>query len=128
MTQEKVADNGVTWALINKDGRAIGWVDRAALTVSVNDTSQANLISLGEVQALVSGITPYFEVYVWDDQSHITITGDYMYIYNNYDSNLWRYTYDAWIDQVFNAINAKGWDGEATVNASYFMINLPLNQ
>ena len=128
VTQEKVADNGVTWALINKDGRAIGWVDRAALTVSVNDTSQANLISLGEVQALVSGITPYFEVYVWDDQSHITITGDYMYIYNNYDSNLWRYTYDAWIDQVFNAINAKGWDGEATVNASYFMINLPLNQ
>lgn len=31
VTQEKVADNGVTWALINKDGRAIGWVDRAAL-------------------------------------------------------------------------------------------------
>lgn len=99
----------VPWALINKDGRG-DWMGGQSghLTVSVNDTSQANLISLGEVQALVSGITPYFEVYVWDDQSHITITGDYMYIYNNYDSNLWRYTYDAWIDQVFNAINAKG--------------------
>ena len=30
--QEKVADNGVTWALISIDGNQIGWIAKAALT------------------------------------------------------------------------------------------------
>ncbi len=32
VVQEKVADNGVTWALISIDGSQLGWIARAALT------------------------------------------------------------------------------------------------
>ena len=33
VSQEQVADNGVTWALISKDGQEIGWIAKGALTV-----------------------------------------------------------------------------------------------
>lgn len=32
VSQEKLADNGVTWALISLDGKEIGWIAKAALT------------------------------------------------------------------------------------------------
>ena len=33
VSQEQVADNGVTWALISQDGQEIGWIAKNALTV-----------------------------------------------------------------------------------------------
>lgn len=33
VSQEKVTDNGVTWALISKDGKQIGWIAKNALTI-----------------------------------------------------------------------------------------------
>ena len=32
VSQEKLADNGVTWALISLDGKQLGWIAKAALT------------------------------------------------------------------------------------------------
>lgn len=54
VSQEQLADNGVTWALISKDGREIGWLAKNALTkinyvqiLSTTDVSYDAVVTRG---------------------------------------------------------------------------------
>lgn len=130
--QEQVTDNGVTWALIYKYDNVglstIGWIDKAALTEIVNEPIQANRVSIGEVQAIVSDISPYFEIYFEKEFGHIWIMGDYMLIYDTYDGNYMWNDYDSSVKQLINAIDERGWDGTGVVYGSSFRIWIPINQ
>ena len=130
--QEQVTDNGVTWALIYKYDNVglstIGWIDKAALTEIVNEPIQSDRVSISEVQAMVSDISPYFEIYNEKESGRILIMGGYMRIYDTYDNDLLWSDYDSWVTQLTSAINARGWETGGVVNWGSFYITIPISQ
>ena len=77
VVQEKVADNGVTWALISIDGNQIGWIAKAALT----EPTYVQVVSSKTVsyQATVLRGTDGINTLPWGMKGYKTI--DYSYTY-----------------------------------------------
>ena len=78
VVQEKVADNGVTWALISIDGSQIGWIARAALT----EPTYVQVVSSKTVsyQATVLRGTDGINTLPWGMKGYKTIGYSYTYL------------------------------------------------
>jgi N-acetylmuramoyl-L-alanine amidase len=76
--QEKVADNGVTWALISIDGNQIGWIAKAALT----EPTYVQVVSSKTVsyQATVLRGTDGINSLPWGMKGYKTIGTSYSYL------------------------------------------------
>ncbi|SEA57427.1 GW dipeptide domain-containing protein [Trichococcus collinsii] len=78
VVQEKVADNGVTWALISIDGSQIGWIAKAALT----EPTYVQVVSSKTVsyQATVLRGTDGINTLPWGMKGYKTIGYSYTYL------------------------------------------------
>jgi N-acetylmuramoyl-L-alanine amidase len=76
--QEKVADNGVTWALLSIDGNQIGWIAKAALT----EPSYVQVVSSKTVsyQATIFRGTDGINTLPWGMKGYKTIGYCYTYL------------------------------------------------
>lgn len=78
VVQEKVADNGVTWALISIDGNQIGWIAKSALT----EPKYVQVVSSKTVsyQATVLRGTDGINTLPWGMKGYKTIGYSYTYL------------------------------------------------
>ena len=78
VSQEQVADNGVTWALISKDGQEIGWIAKSALTVQ----NYAKIVSETSVDyaATISRGTDAINTAPWGAKGYQTIGSSASYV------------------------------------------------
>ena len=78
VVQEKVADNGVTWALISIDGKQLGWIAKAALT----EPTYVQVVSSKNVsyQATVLRGTDGINTSPWGTKGYKTIGYSYTYL------------------------------------------------
>ena len=76
--QEKIADNGLTWALISIDGNQIGWIAKAALT----EPTYVQVVSSKTVsyQATVLRGTDGINSLPWGMKGYKTIGTSYSYL------------------------------------------------
>ncbi|OUL08887.1 hypothetical protein B0533_08380 [Sedimentibacter sp. SX930] len=77
VTQEQVADNGVTWALISMDGQEIGWIAKTALTPG----SYAKAVSTNTVDypATITRDTDAINTQPWGAKGYQTVTSSSTY-------------------------------------------------
>lgn len=77
VTQEQVADNGVTWALISMDGQEIGWIAKTALTPG----SYAKAVSTNTVDypATIARNTDAINTQPWGAKGYQTVASSSAY-------------------------------------------------
>ena len=77
VTQEQVADNGVTWALISMDGQEIGWIAKTAITPG----SYAESVSTKTVDypATITRGTDAINTQPWGAKGYQTVTSSSTY-------------------------------------------------
>ncbi|CZQ90997.1 SH3-like domain-containing protein [Trichococcus collinsii] len=78
VTQEQVADNGVTWALISKDGQEIGWIAKGALTVQ--NYSKITSETAVNYAAMISRGTDAINTAPWGAKGYQTIGSSADYV------------------------------------------------
>ena len=78
VSQEQVADNGVTWAFISKNGQEIGWIAKGALTVQ----NYAKIVSETAVDyaATISRGTDAINTAPWGAKGYQTIGSSAGYV------------------------------------------------
>lgn len=78
VSQEQLADNGVTWALISQNGQEIGWIAKNALTVQ----NYAKIVSETSVDyaAVVSRGTDAINTAPWGARGYQTIGSSASYV------------------------------------------------
>lgn len=78
VTKEQVMDYGVTWALISKDGKELGWIAKSALTTR----SYAQIVSetATDYPATISRGTDAINTAPWGTRGYQTITSSANYV------------------------------------------------
>ncbi|SYZ77899.1 SH3-like domain-containing protein [Trichococcus shcherbakoviae] len=108
VSQEQVADNGVTWALVSKNGQEIGWIAKGALTVQ----NYAKIVSETAVDyaAIISRGTDAINTAPWGAKGYQTIGSSAGYVGKTVDVTKEQVT-DYGVTWALVSLNGKelGW-------------------